>query len=202
MCQWGRARQGVGCQVRFVCSCSGAVHATARAQKHCQTNLKCHALRPQPACCQNRVENENCRETPRAPCFPVPVGVRSYRLPRPSPRRVEKPRPNNGGVEHEREDARLLARAQNHDETQTGGTNQTGKRDKITDRCSVLTHLFSRVSHHSIPDPSETVSRALSRSALRSEPPARGARGPARHLKRCTQNAPCTPDFFYCSAAY
>ena len=121
MCQWGRARQGVGCQVRFVCSCSGAVHATARAQKHCQTNLKCHALRPQPACCQNRVENENCRETPRAPCFPVPVGVRSYRLPRPSPRRVEKPRPNNGGVEHEREDARLLARAQNHDETQTGG---------------------------------------------------------------------------------
>ena len=97
MCQWGRARQGVGCQVRFVCSCSGAVRATARAQKHCQTNLKCHALRPQPACCQNRVENENCRETPRAPCFPMPVGVRPCRLPRPSPRRVENLVQTTGG---------------------------------------------------------------------------------------------------------
>ena len=147
MCQWGRARQGVECQVRFVCSCSGAVRATARAQKHCQTNLKCHALQQHPACCQNRVENENCRETPRAPCFPMPVGVRSYRLPRPSPRRVENLVQTTGGVEHEREDARLLARAQSHDETRTrGGQTKQGNRTK-SPTGAVHLHTCSRVYH-------------------------------------------------------
>ena len=145
MCQWGRARQGVGCQVRFVCSCSGAVHATARAQKHCQTNLKCHALRPQPACCQNRVENENCRETPRAPCFPVPVGVRSYRLPRPSPRRVEKPRPNNGGGRTRKGGCTAsCTSAEPRRNSDRGGQTKQGNRTKSpTD--AVYLHTCSRV---------------------------------------------------------